>query len=147
MQWCKGLCSLRQYDPDIRSRAPLDSTVIYPITRSFTKQYETGKIEILSRSYLFLAHKSTWGRWRRSSTPQDAPPFFIVLCLVKIHLLLPHTPRWEKHLFGISSLGLHPHLALINTNSSSFSSLSLDSNKWRSSNAMDTTTNIAQYKH
>ena len=30
----------------------------------------------------------------------------IALRLVKTHMLLPHTPIWERHLFGISSLGL-----------------------------------------
>ena len=40
----------------LTSRAPLDSTVIYPITRSPNKHHETGKRENLSRSYLCLEH-------------------------------------------------------------------------------------------
>ena len=40
----------------LTSRAPLDSTVIYPITRSPNKHHETGKKENLSRSYLCLEH-------------------------------------------------------------------------------------------
>ena len=46
-----------RYEQDTRSRAPLDSTAIYPITRSLTKHNETGKIETLSRLYLCLALK------------------------------------------------------------------------------------------
>ena len=37
-------------------KSPLDSTVIYPITRSPNKHHETGKRENLSRSYLCLEH-------------------------------------------------------------------------------------------
>ena len=48
----------------LTSRAPLDSTAIYPITRSPNNHHETGKQENLSRSYLCLAH-STWARWWR----------------------------------------------------------------------------------
>ena len=126
------------YDQDTRSRAPLDSTAIYPITRSLTKHNETGKIETLSRSYLCLALKplEVDEDDLQSSSPQDAPPFFIALRLVKIHTWLPHTPRWEKHLFGISSLGLEGWSTRTKPWSTHiFSSLNLDSNKWRSSNS------------
>ena len=40
-------------------------------------------------------------------TPRVEPSFLIVLRSVKTHILLPHTPIWEKHLFGKSSLGLY----------------------------------------
>ena len=42
----------------LTSRAPLDSTVIYPITQSPNKHHETGKRENISRSYLCLAHST-----------------------------------------------------------------------------------------
>ena len=79
-QVCKGLSSPRRCDKVTHSRAPLDSTVNYPITRSPNKHHETGKIENLSRSYLYLAH-STWARWWWSCPcpPQVGTPFLIVL--------------------------------------------------------------------
>jgi hypothetical protein len=40
---CKGLSSLRQCDQVTQPKAPLDSTAIYPITRSPNKHLETGK--------------------------------------------------------------------------------------------------------
>jgi hypothetical protein len=40
---CKGLISLRGCDQVTRPKAPLDSTAIYPITRSLNKHLETGK--------------------------------------------------------------------------------------------------------
>ena len=40
----------------LTSRAPLDSTVTYPITRSPNTHHETVKRENLSRSYLCLEH-------------------------------------------------------------------------------------------
>ena len=44
------------YGEGTHSRAPLDSTAIYPITRSHNYHHETGKRENLSRSYLCLEH-------------------------------------------------------------------------------------------
>ena len=61
----------------LTSRAPLDSTAIYPITRYPNQSYETGKIENLSRPYLCLVN-STWARWWRSSLSQVGSYFLIV---------------------------------------------------------------------
>jgi hypothetical protein len=42
---CKGLSSLRRCDQVTRTKAPLDSAAIYPITRSLNEHLETGKRE------------------------------------------------------------------------------------------------------
>ena len=73
---CKGLSSLRTMRTSYSPESPLDSTAIKPITRSPNKLLETGKMENLSRSYLWLVH-STWARWWRSRPPQDGTPFLI----------------------------------------------------------------------
>ena len=77
-QVCKGLSSPQRFDQVTHLRAPLDSTAIYPVTRSPRQRYETGKIENLSRLYLFLAH-STWAIWWRSWLSQVWSSFLIVL--------------------------------------------------------------------
>src|SRR5215216_2040030 len=56
MQGCNGLSSLRMIRSSYSSRAPLDSTVIDPITRFPNYHHEIGKIENLSRANLCLAH-------------------------------------------------------------------------------------------
>ena len=55
-QVCKGLSSPQKCDRVTHLSAPLDSTAIYPITRSLNKHHETSKIENISRSYLRLIH-------------------------------------------------------------------------------------------
>ena len=58
MQGCNGLSSLRTIQSSNSSRAPLDSMTIDPKTRSPNYHHETGKIENLSRTNLFLAHST-----------------------------------------------------------------------------------------
>ena len=100
MPICKGLSSPQQFDQVTHLRAPLDSTAIYPITRSPNERYETGKIENLSRLYLCLAH-STWDRWWRSWHFSRWILFLDRTCKhmirpMKTCKLLPHTPLWER---------------------------------------------------
>ena len=90
-----------RYERVTHSRAPLDSTAIYPKPGLPTLQ-ETGKIETLSRSYLCLEHP-TWAWCRRSCHLQDGTPFLFALartCLMKTCKMLPHTP-WGNLFFEL----------------------------------------------
>ena len=89
-QGCKCLSSVRRCGQVTHSRAPLDSTAIYPTTRS---PKETGKIENLSRLYLCLAH-SLWARWWRSWLTQVGTPFLIVLASTCLMKTSPNTPPY-----------------------------------------------------
>ena len=91
----------------LTSRAPLDSMVIYPITRSPNKHLETGKIENLSRSYLCLEH-STWPRWLRYWPPQVGTPFLIVLAWWRLANCSPILHYGRASFLVISSY-LHEH--------------------------------------
>ena len=95
----------------LTSRAPLDSMVIYPMTRSPTITMRPVKRENLSRSYLCLVH-STWARWWRSCPSHVGTPFLIAYscsCLMKTHILLPHTQYGKasfRHIFTYPFLQL-----------------------------------------
>ena len=67
----------KRYEWVTHSRAPLDSTAIYP-KPGLPTLHETGKIETLSRLYLCLEHP-TWAWCRRSWHLQDGTPFLIAL--------------------------------------------------------------------
>ena len=71
-------------------RAPLDSTANYPIPQSPTN--DTGKIETLSRSYLWL-EQSSWARWCQCWSHQDGSPFLIVTCTCSMETP-PNTPPY-----------------------------------------------------
>ena len=86
----------------LTSRAPLDSTAIYPITRSPNNHHETGKQENLSRSYLCLAH-STWARWWR---PLFSSRWNTFLDCARLYLLDEDSHK----LSSILNMG-EPHLA------------------------------------
>jgi hypothetical protein len=60
------------------TREPLLIVRLSILKPGLPKNYETGKKETLSKSYLCLAH-STWARWWRSWSSQVGLPFMIVL--------------------------------------------------------------------
>ena len=105
-QKCKGLSSPQRCDQVTHLRAPLDSTVIYPITRSLNYHHETGKIEKLSTSYLFLAHNPLeLDDDDLDSLKLDHLSWLCMLAHAWWRLLqiLPHTSLWES----LAKLRLH----------------------------------------
>ena len=108
-QICKGLSSPRRCDQVTHSRAPLDSTVNYPITRSPNKHHETGKIENLSRSYLCLEHIPLELDDDDLDHLKMEHLFLDCSSLVKTCKLLPHTHMGEPLLWE----GLHISMNLL----------------------------------
>ena len=103
MQVCKGLSSLWRCDQVTQPKAPLNSAVIYPITRSPNNHLETGKRKNLARPYLCLAHPA-WSWWwclmlhssRNASLDQFAPWRHIICSPI--------------HHYGIASLSISSHV-------------------------------------
>ena len=142
---------LRWYDHDTRSRDPLDSTAIYPITQSLTKHHETGKIENpikiipLPCALVRLRSKKTIVISSRRITFLDCASLG-----EDSHDAPPYTKMGEA-LFGISSLGhgcwstrtkpWSTHTLL------PFLPLALIPTYGDQAKQMDTPTNISQYKH
>ena len=54
-----------------------------------------------------LTHTMVTGRVPAAPRPAASAS---ALRLVKIYMMLPHTPIWENFFFGISSLGLYLHM-------------------------------------
>ena len=90
----------------LTSRAPLDSTAIYPITRSPNNHHETGKQENLSRSYLCLAH-STWARWWRHLFSSRWNTF---LDCARLYLLDEDSHKLIHTQYGRASFGTSSHI-------------------------------------
>ena len=90
----------------LTSRDPLDSTAIYPITRSPNNHHETGKQENLSRSYLCLAH-STWARWWR---PLFSSRWNTFLDCARLYLLDEDSHKLIHTQYGRASFGTSSHI-------------------------------------
>ena len=92
-QACKGLSSPQRYDQVTHSRAPLNSTPIYPIA--------------LSRSYLCLEH-SIWVRWWLSWSLQVVHLSWL---RVQAHVwwrLLQILPHAHNGRVSLSSIFMYP---------------------------------------
>ena len=87
-------------------RAPLDSTAIYPITRSPNNHYETGKQENLSRLYLCLVHSI----WARLWWPLFSSRWNTFLDCARLYLLDEDSHKLIHTQYGRASFGTSSHI-------------------------------------